>query len=335
MTVTDPWRCHVTYRTVDRPWGGANNFIRALKRHLVETGPYVFTDTLEEPCDLLFMNQLGCGPGADGRKLSLRQVRRAMARDGRKLAVRAVNLNRHAFRMGPRNLVRGTLEDWGTLKLLALADRAIFQSAYQRDVFRAAGYRGRSHTIIHNGADPAFWAETPPTPPGAGPLRLISATASPRRTKRHALIAAVSRLPGVEVLHCGAWPDGVETGAVKLQGSLDRFAMARLYREAHLFLHPAIKDPGPNAVFEAICAGLPVLYSAGPGASAEIVGANGLTLDDDDPAATVDAARRDWVDLAERVWAARGYYRIDRATAAYVQVFRALITGTQGDGGDG
>lgn len=316
-------RVHVTYRTIDKPWGGANNFIRALKERLIATGDVELTDTLEEPCDLLFMNQLGQGPGAGGRKLSLSSVEAVRRRDGRRLVVRAVNLYRHAFRLGPRNLIKGTWEDRATIKLLEMADTAIFQSAYQRDVFRAAGYRGQKHVVIHNGADPAFWNDAPPARPGAGPLRLVSATTSDRASKRHDLIAAISRLPGVEVLHCGAWPKGLDPGEARLLGTRDRAEMAKLYADAHLFLHPAVKDPCPNAVFEAICVGLPVLYNRGLGSSREIVGDNGLALDLSDLDASLSAARDCLEALQQRVQASRAYYRIERATEAYLKVFRA------------
>lgn len=329
--VAGAWRIHFTYRTVEKPWGGANNFLRALGAHLLERGDFVFTDRLDDPCDILFMNQLGQGPGADGRKLTLRSVRGALASDNRKLVARAVNLNRHAFRLGPRNLIRGSLEDRGTLRLLEMADLAVFQSQYQRDVFRAAGYRGRSDVVIHNGADRAFWNEAPPTPPpGQGPLRLVSATASPRRTKRHDLIAAIADLPGVEVVHCGAWPEGVNSGRVKRQGVIDRYAMAALYREAHFLLHPAEKDPCPNSIFEALCAGLPVIYGPGPGSSAEIVGGNGLPINLADLAGSIAGARATLSDLQDRVRETRHHYRIERAAQDYAAAFDGVLDSRRG-----
>lgn len=316
-------RVHITYRTTDLPWGGANNFIRAMRTHMRASGDITLVDEPDEPFDLLFMNQLGQGPGAAGRRLSLRAVDRLRARSGSVLVVRAVNLNRHAFRLGPRNLLHGWLQDRATIALLERADLAIFQSEYQRDVFVRAGFNGRRSIVIHNGASTVFDVVSTALAPGVDePLRIVSATTSDRASKRHDVIAAVARIPGVQVSHFGAWPKMLEPGAVTLLGKRPHDEMVRHYANAHLFLHPAERDPCPNAVFEAVSAGLPVLYNAAPGSSAEIVGENGLALDLEDLISSVAQARCQLSDLRERVSRAREYYGIHRAVCAYIDAFR-------------
>jgi glycosyltransferase involved in cell wall biosynthesis len=101
--------------------------------------------------------------------------------------------------------------------------------------------------------------------------------------------------------------------------------LAALLAESHLFLHPAIKDPCPNAAFEAICAGLPVIYHPGPGSSAEVIGANGIALDEADPGTAVATARARLGDLQAVVRSNRAYYRVERAAAAYSAVFKRLV----------
>jgi glycosyltransferase involved in cell wall biosynthesis len=325
-------KIHFSYRHVEKPWGGANNFIRALRGRMEADGGYLFMENIEDKCDVMFMNQLGTGPGNGRGVHRLSDVRRVIGGDGRKLIVRAVNLNRHAFPMGPRNIMFGTLEDLTTISLLNLADKVIFQSAYQASVFTAAGYRGGSAQVVHNGADLSFWNDGAPMKLGSGVLRIVSATASDRATKRHDLIARVSLLQGVEVLHCGAWPKGVNPGNVRLLGTLTRFEMAKLYAEAHLFMHPAVKDPCPNAIFEAVCAGLPVLYNPGPGSSLEIVGQCGIALDEDALERTLHEARQRLENLHEIVRDRRAYYRIDRAVADYAAVFSDLHSSNQREG---
>jgi glycosyltransferase involved in cell wall biosynthesis len=316
---------HFTYRHVEKPWGGANNFIRALRGLLVADGGYRFMESIDDECDVMFMNQLGTGPGNGRGRHRLGDVRRVIGGDGRQVIVRAVNLNRHAFPMGPRNIMFGTLEDRATISLLNMADKVIFQSAYQASVFAAAGYRGGNAHVVHNGADLSFWNEGVPMKLGAGALRIVSATASDRATKRHDMIARASLLQGVEVLHCGAWPKGVNSANVHLLGTLTRFEMAKLYAGAHLFMHPAVKDPCPNAIFEAVCAGLPVLYNPGPGSSREIVGECGMALDEDALENTLHEARQRLGNLQEIVRDQRLYYRIDRAVAEYAAVFRSVF----------
>src|SRR5688572_7037256 len=124
-------RIHFTYRHVEKPWGGANNFIRALRSRLDADPNFVFTETVTAPADLIFMNQLGAGPAGQQKKYSLKEVKALLAGDRRKLVVRVVNLHRHAFRMGLRNMLFGTLADRGTIGLCKLAHMIVFQSAYQ------------------------------------------------------------------------------------------------------------------------------------------------------------------------------------------------------------
>lgn len=326
-------KIHFAYAHVDAPWGGANNFIRALHAELRGSGRFTFAESIEDECDILFMNQLGMGPARGSGVYPISLIRRlagkskrqgARARRARRLVVRAVNLNWHAHRLGLRNLTLGWWNDRRTIELLNIADDVIFQSAYQREFFVKAGYRGSNDVVIHNGADPSFWCDKPAHPLLDGPLRLISSSASPRKTKRHDLIAKISLFDGVEVTHLGAWPPDVNPGAVRLLGTQSRENMVNLMSSSHYFLHPAIKDPCPNAVFEAICAGLPVIYSAATGSSVEIVGANGLALDESDLARTVEKARIELANLRARVLTNRTGYTIGRATREYRQIFEQL-----------
>lgn len=313
-------RIHFTYRHVDKPWGGANNFIRALRAELQSSGNFVFTDSPNEPSDIVFMNQLGTGPGGSGKVYSLAEVKKLRGQ-GRRIVVRAVNLNRHAFRLGPRNVTLGWWCDRQTVALLNLADVAIFQSNYQRDFFRRAGYCSNSSEVIHNGAPPEFWVEQSASPPLDGPLRLVSSTASPRESKRHDLIARLSLCDGVEIRHLGAWPEGLSVDRVQLLGMLPREKMIKAMADCHYFLHAAIKDPCPNAVFEAVCAGLPAIYNPGPGSSAEIIGSCGLALNEANLARTVAEARDRFNDLRCTVLTDRARFAIGYAAARYRDVF--------------
>jgi len=328
-------RVHFTYRHVDKPWGGANNFIRALHADLLEGGKFSIASSVNDDYDVLFMNQLAAGPGGDGDLISLQRVRELTGRTrwssrrkagGRKLVVRAVNLNRHAFPAGPRNLTLGWWRDRNTIALLNMADVAIFQSAYQREFFVEAGYRGNGDVIIHNGAAASFWIDNPAHPPLQDRLRLLSSTASPRASKRHDLIARLSLIDGVEVSHLGAWPDNVNSRSVRLLGMQARDQMVAAMSNSHYFLHPAVKDPCPNTVFEAVCAGLPVVYNPGPGSSSEIVGPCGVALDESDLEQTVALARRSLDSLRATVMGQRHQYAVSNAASRYRVVFEQVAT---------
>ncbi|MFN4310060.1 MAG: hypothetical protein ACK4FK_05645 [Ferrovibrio sp.] len=324
VTDTAQPRIHFTYRHIDAPWGGANNFIRALRTEMQQSGEFVFADSPESPCDIIFMNQLGTGPGGAGKRHTLADVRRWKDM-GKRIVVRAVNLNAHAFRLGFRNLTIGRWQDRQTIALLNLADWVIFQSEYQLRVFRKAGYLGNRNQVIHNGAPPIFWIERPQAPPSDGTLRLVSSTASPRPTKRHDLIAKLSLCNDVEVSHMGAWPKNIPTAKVRLLGTLKHSEMINELSRSHYFLHAAIKDPCPNSVFEAVCAGLPVIFNNGPGSSAEIVGPCGLALDESDIFFAVSEARRRVTELRATVLVKRNSFTIQHAAAKYLRAFGRVM----------
>jgi glycosyltransferase involved in cell wall biosynthesis len=327
-------RIHFAYKHIDGPWGGANNFIRGLHAHLAANGQFAITEAIEDECDILFMNQLGMGPARASKTWPFRKIKRLVRGSwwqprrrpsARKLVVRAVNLNSHAFRRGLRNRVLGRIHDAAVVRLMNMADLVIFQSRYQREFFQTAGYAGAKDLVIHNGADLRFWVERPVHPPIEGALKLVSSTASPRHTKRHDVIARLSTIPGVEVRHMGAWPRNLDPGNVQLLGMLPHKDMLNAFADAHFLLHPAIKDPCPNVVFEAICAGLPIIYSPGPGSSREIVGECGFPLDEANLAGSIDLARSSLADFRANVLRCRGQYRIDHAGARYCTEFTQLL----------
>lgn len=322
-------RIHFTYLHIDAPWGGANNFIRALHQYLRAVGSFEIVPSLDEPCDILFMNQLGTGPGGNGAMVSLRKIKRLLESDTskvgqRKLVVRAVNLNWHAFPIGLRNLTRGWWIDRQTIKLLNMADVAIFQSAYQRTFFEHAGFKKDNSVIIHNGADKTYWRDPLQFPALHDKLRLISSSASPRATKRHDLIAKFSLIESVEVFHLGAWPKGLDSGRVRLLGMQPRDKIMACFAGCHYFLHPAIKDPCPNSIFEAICAGIPVIYNPATGSSAEIVGDCGIALNESDLEGTITSAREQLMTLRNKIIEKRGNYTIGRAAEEYRIIFEKL-----------
>ncbi len=332
-----PIRIHFSYKHVDQPWGGANNFIRALRSELSKSKGFQFANSIKDECDIMLMNQLGTGPGGNGRNVPLKLVRRLTGRSYiefkgrderiRKLVVRAVNLNWHAHKRGLRNFLWGQWCDRQTLALLNMADTVIFQSAYQREFFVKAGYRGKNeNVVIHNGADKSFLCERPRYPKLGKRLRVISSTASPRKTKRHELIAQLSMLKDVDVRHLGAWPKDVDVAQVQLLGMQPREKMVEEMSNSHYFLHTATRDPCPNAIFEAICMGLPVIYSSGTGSSAEIVGENGMPLDESDLNYTIEQARAQLAELRAVVLENRSNYVIGCAAQRYKQVFENLVS---------
>lgn len=324
-------RIFFAYRHIDAPWGGANNFVRGLWRALSGETAFSLSHDPDAPFDILFMNQLGKGPGGGGGHWSFAEIEALRRKNpGAKLVVRAINLRAHSHAgQGVRAWWSNRRRDRDSLALLRHADFVIFQSAYQKSFFEKAGWRGGpSCTVIHNGADAMFSGGIPPRPAleTDEPLRLLCSVMGPRKTKRHDLISAISRLPGVVIDYAGQWPEGVDPGAVRMLGTLGHEEIFSRISQAHYFLHPALCDPCPNAVIEALCAGVPVIYNPGPGSGAELAGNCGLALDEGDLSRTLRRAREDYPALSARAVAERGRHGMDRAAAAYARVFSEVAS---------
>jgi len=326
-------RIHFTYRHVDKPWGGANTFVRALSKALLESKDFQQTTNFDEPCDLLFMNQIGAGPGSNFREWQLSFIRNrifgsVLNENGMRpaLVVRAVNLMRNVdVDCGIRTWLLGYIQDRKIIALLNMADLVIFQSNYQKQLFFDAGYRGQRSIVIYNGAENDFWEETPRYIDNDSRLKLIALSFSTRRIKRHDLIAQFSTLPNVEVTYIGNWPTDISPNNVKLCGVLNHVQIKQIMREHHYLLHPATRDACPNVILEALNLGLPVIFNPQPGGSAELVQDAGIPLNEDDLASTVIVARSELNYLRSRALHQRHKYRLDDAVQQYANAFRQLL----------
>jgi glycosyltransferase involved in cell wall biosynthesis len=325
-TVADVRICF-SYTHTDAPLDGSNNFTRVLREYVSRVPGFTIADDLHDDYDVLFMNQLSRSPGSP---YALSEIRAALSGlTKKKMVVRAINLRRNYRYRDPVSYLRHYMRDRSTLNLLNMADFVIFQSSFQKNFFDRFGYQGKNHTVIHNGASPTFLN----VPAGAKRLGaredliLVSSAMSTNSVKRQDIIAALSLLPGVKVIHSGVWPEHSDRGKVELAGVLSHDEMAQLYERGHYFLHPAIRDVCPNSLMEGLCAGLPAIYNPGLGSGSELGGKFGIALDENDLPGTIVSARRRYEGLATALAANRHYYSIDRAAPNYLSVFKTVAEG--------
>jgi glycosyltransferase involved in cell wall biosynthesis len=312
------------YKHINEPWGGANNFIRALRYNMENNKDFSFVEDVEEDYDILFMNQLSKGPALGSKKHKLKDILSLQKRKKFKIVVRAINLKSNVDKLNPRSWLSAYWEDRTIIRLLHIANAVIFQSNYQKSLFCAHGYKEGKNIIIHNGADESFYLQPKQPFSNNAPLRIASATNANRKVKRHDLIAALSEIPHIEVFHAGRWPKKIKPKNVVFMGLLPRPKLQELYSTMHYFFHPAINDPCPNAMIEALSSGLPVIYNPGPGSSAEIVGPNGIAFEESNLSHTIEIARDNYHKLRSTVEKNRGQFGISRALAKYINFFKEV-----------
>lgn len=315
-----------TYKHIDQPWGGANNFLRALYRELTIRGRFEITHSMDQDVDLVFMNQLGLGPG--GGKFQFRQLESFLKPEKsrkKKIVVRAVNLNLHAHKLGLTNVTKGLWEDLQTIRLLNIADEVIFQSEYQKRVFELFGYRGKKYSVIHNGAAQDFLSPVPLNS-DLSHLRLIS-TGSDRYSKNHHLLAELSRISGVEVIYYGGWPKNLNAERVQFRGKGTHAEISEAMKKCHYFVFAAVKEMCPNSVVEALASGLPVIYNPAKGSNGELVGPFGVALNPEDLQQTVEKARGVYFELYRKLEKEREEYQISKVADSYIKVFERALEG--------
>ena len=319
------------YQVVDKPWGGANNFLRALYQTLSEKHGVHIVYEPSADCDVFFFGQTGRGPAADSTQYSIDDMRKISSLNpASPMVMRQVNLRRHSshnsfltYLINPKD----RLQDDLSRQAAALCDYHIYQSAYQKTFFKKFGVDAPHHTIIHNGASPEFsdYSGDIARWKSGDNLKIFSSSFSTKESKNHHLIADMSVMENVVIHHAGPWPEKTERKNVILVGTLEHKEIAAYYRNSHYLYHPGIKESCSNSVIEALSMGLPVLYGAGPGSSGEIVRGYGMAVPSNDLSQLIADAKNKQAEFAEKLSTARNYYTMARAAQEYYDAFLGAI----------
>jgi glycosyltransferase involved in cell wall biosynthesis len=264
----------------------------------------------------------------------------------------------------PAAAVAGVPVRVGSRRELA-PDKSLAQLALQRQAYRCAhavvansaaaaqclrqeGVAADRIRVISNGIQPDGFASVRT----AGPLTRILTVANLRREKAHeVLFGAIARIaprhPSIHLRVAGDGPRAAELMALAASlGIADRVDflghrddVPTLLAEADLFVLPSRSEAFPNAVVEAMAAGLPVVAS-GVGGLLELVesGRTGVLVAPDDPRALADAIEdlvndpsraRSLGDAARRTIAE--HYSFERMVHAFEDLYRSLLPPTRSE----
>lgn len=311
------------YKSLSKPLGGANSFLRALNNLILKSNDFEIVDNIEKVPDIILLNQLNKGGGTE-QKYKIQDILNIKSLyPNCKIVTRAVNLKSHSHGLGVRTFFKNYNEDKNTIKLLNMSDFVIFQSNYQLNFFRKKGFCSPFFKVIHNGADDKFLRITRAKKKIYNNIKLISSTASPRVTKKHDLILELSKIKNIEITHFGSWPK-LPSNNIKLMGVCTHEEICKALAFSHGFVHTAIKDPCPNSVFEALASGLPVLYNDSIGSSKEIVQEYGLPLDFNNLRLSISNFIENYDKLSSKLQSKRKNFSINLSGQKYLDLFRSL-----------
>lgn len=314
----------MNFREVRGPYGGGNQFLRALRRELERRGHEV-TTRIEDAFEVALVNALMEG-------IDTEFVRR--------LAERVPVVHRKVgYRVSGtpnlRRVVDGVV--WGDklqLDFSPYLTHTIFQSAYSRDVFVGEGFEG-PHTVIHNGVDESVFNPMirrrlrAPRPRtwwgGREPLRVVISSWSTDENKGfpdyRRIDEEVAALDGVRLTLVGRIPDGTRFRNTRHVRARPARRVAEVLKREHVLLQLARHETCSNALIEGINCGLPAIY-LDSGSNAEIASRYGVEYRGDFGAA-LDAVRERYDEFVEATH--ENPYRVSLVAARYEAVLEEAV----------
>ncbi len=252
-------RTFIKYQTTDKPWGGSNSFLSALKSYLSTSNDVEIVSNENDAFDLLFLNSAYVAPG---RYVSLKEVKKYHEYGyGSFLQFFLKRLKKRSIKIilrldGLRRFYTETTSNKGDslqLDLLKFADAIIFQSNESVRQFKEVlGDISTQYFVINNAVsqnvfnfkNKSFWNKKEK-------LKIFATSWSTNPIKGFDEMVRLSQIDGVSVNFVGNWPKSIHTGKVHLAPPLPQKLLAEEYKKNDVFFFPAQNEACPNVVYEA------------------------------------------------------------------------------------
>lgn len=281
------------------PWGGGNQFLKALRNELRTTGHY--TDKIED-ADVVLFNSFENG---------------ANVLDAKKRCPGAIFIHRVD---GPIAQVRGKDRalDMQTFALNAtLADGTIFQSAWCREQCIAAGLQEtKFSTTIYNAPDPnIFFPRTHAPLQHNRRTRLIATSWSTNIRKGFDYYAALDEtldFSQYDMTFIGNTPFTFTN--IVHKPAMDSAQLAKELRAHDIYITASQTEPCSNSLIEALACGLPAV-ARNSGGHPELIGSGGVLFKTvEEMYAAIDTVRDHYTWYTKNL----PIYKIQNTARAYV-----------------
>lgn len=259
-------RVHIAFRFVDGPYGGGNQFLKALRAELVDRGQYV--EDIGE-ADFVIVNSFH-----RGQEEIVRNVMEAKRRNPGLFVIHRVD--------GPYSLVRGRRE-YADLALIELnkllADGTVFQSKWSQAECHKQGLPGnKPEVIVSNAPAAGVFAPSEHESLGGRKVRLVASSWSTNPNKGFDTYAWMDANLDWEAYEMTIFGNSSHRfNNIRLVPPLPTVELARELSHFDVFVSAARNEPCSNALIEALHSGLPALVFDGGGSPA-ILGSAGLVF---------------------------------------------------------
>lgn len=254
-------KIHIAYNLKSGPWGGGNQFLKALQKTLIASGDY---SELVSKSDALIFNSYN----------DLWPILKSYFLYPKKKII---------YRLGPifstyRKGLRWKLIDTITVVFANLfSDLTIFQSNWSYEKAKEFGFsRNKKYTIILNAVDASVFYKKEYKEKKAGEkIKLIYSSWSSNMKKGFAYLKFLDEnldFTKYEMTFVGNSPFVFKN--IKIIKPLESVKLAEKLRESDIFISPVEDDACSNALLEGLASGLPAV-SLKSGGNPELVGLGG------------------------------------------------------------
>jgi glycosyltransferase involved in cell wall biosynthesis len=278
----------INFEPTAAPWGGGNQFVELLVRHLRSKGLRV-TQRLDRDVRAILLVE---PRRFETTTFGVREIARFKRRHPGVPCVHRVN---------ECDLRKATTDvDELLRRANVVADHTVFISRWLRDYFADRWFDpNRPHTVIYNAADPTIFH---PPPDGrsahSGPVRIVTHHWSSHWMKGFAVYAEVDRLiaegklDGFALTVVGRWPKQIEWRSATTHDPVRGHQLAHILSSQHLYLTASLWEPCGMHHIEGAQCGLPLVYHEDGGGIVELGRRYGIAFRDDVASALQEARER-------------------------------------------
>lgn len=256
----------INREVIEGPFGGGNNFVRAIFEHAPKLGIYVGS-RLNQKYDVAFLMD----PRPDETTgIGIDEVRRF------KLFQPSVKIVQRVNECDARKQTTGV--DQMLLQAAASNDATIFVSAWMQDYFKRRNWPCAKQSVIYNGVDSKIFKPRPASISTADKAikRIVTHHWSDNAYKgsdvHKWLDDFVSKNADFEYTYVGRTQDTLPN--TKMVDPLFGAALGDELRRHNVYVTGTVCDPGPNHCIEAIASGLPTFAHVRGGGAVEFVDSN-------------------------------------------------------------